>query len=159
MTVSIKQISLCLYLSFAWHMAIAQTNATEHSSEKSYFKADINYLSNLVYLGRKDSITTPYITSSIGYYHPSGFYASAAVFYIRPKPYQGIDLYTLDAGYDFKINDLFSGSVYAEKYFYNNSSNSIKSNISGMFDAALQADLGFLQINAEAGLSLQPKTM
>lgn len=149
----------CLFLLFI--IISCKMNAQDSSEDtktvKSYWKADLNYLNNLVYLGRADSLTTPYLTPSIAYYHKSGLYASAAVSYITAKPYRGIDLYTLDLGYEFAINEIFSGVIYGEKYFYNKTSNSIKSDISGMLDATIQADLGLLKFTAEAGLTFANK--
>src|SRR5277367_2583446 len=43
---------------------------------KSFWLANINYLSNNVYLGRKDSILSPYFTASLGYYHKSGLFVN-----------------------------------------------------------------------------------
>ena len=59
---------------------------------KSFWLANINYLNNNVYLGRKDSVPSPYITASLGYYHKSGLFVNASASYLM-EPGQGrIDL-------------------------------------------------------------------
>src|ERR1022692_354797 len=50
--------------------------------KKSYFQADVSFLSNNIFFGRKDSIATLYITPSFGYYHKSGFFVSALASYL-----------------------------------------------------------------------------
>ena len=147
-------ISLSIFIIFCFQ-AKSQTKIEE---KESYFKADLNYLNDLVYLGRKDSIAVPYVTATLGYYHKSGFYVSGALSYLPSSTQSKIDLITVDAGYDYTINDVFSGSVYGEKYFYNKSSNSIKSDISGVIDGSLTADLSAIQLGVDAGISFASKT-
>ena len=147
-------ISLSIFIIFCFQ-AKSQTKIEE---KESYFKADLNYLNDLVYLGRKDSIAVPYLTATLGYYHKSGFYVSGALSYLPSSTQSKIDLITVDAGYDYTINDVFSGSVYGEKYFYNKSSNSIKSDISGVIDGSLTADLSAIQLGVDAGISFASKT-
>lgn len=48
----------------------------------SYFKARIDYLSNSIYNGRKDSMVLPYYSPSLGYYDKGGFYISGTVSYL-----------------------------------------------------------------------------
>jgi hypothetical protein len=150
-----KKFGLCLgiLIFFCYHV----NSQNKSVKNESYFKADLNYLNDLVYLGRKDSIAVPYLTATLGYYHKSGFYLSGALSYSPSSTQSRIDLFTVDAGYDYTINDIFSGSVYGEKYFYNKSSNSIKSDISGVIDGSLTADLTALQLGIDAGASFASK--
>ena len=152
----IRILQLILFI-FIGVQSMAQTGKMDSKEKGSYFKADLNYLNDLVYLGRKDSLNLPYLTATMGYYHPSGFFITGALSYSPTASANKFDLFTLDAGYDFSINDVFTGSIYGEKYFYNKSSNSIKSNITGILDGSLSADLNFLQIGVEAGLSFASK--
>ena len=46
---------------------------------RSYFAAGISYLTNSVYNGRKDSLSTPYLTPTLGYYDKSGFFIAKNV--------------------------------------------------------------------------------
>jgi hypothetical protein len=147
---------LCIVLSFSVDSKSQKSNS-DNDTKKSYFKADINYLNDLIYLGRKDSIAYPYVTSTIGYYHTSGFYMSGAISYLAAANTSQIDLFTIDAGYEFDINNIFSGTVYGEKYFYNKSSNALKSDFKGIIDAALYANLNLVQLSIEGGVTFATK--
>lgn len=135
-----------LFLSslFLYNLSFGQTKKAKET--ESYFKASASYLSNAVYNGRQDSLVTPYITPSLGYYDKTGFYISGYVSYLSNSSGNRIDLFALDAGYDFNVNDKLSGSVYAEKSFYNQASTAIQSDIKGSIGGNLSYDLGLLQI-------------
>jgi hypothetical protein len=147
---------ICIVLSISVDSK-SQKSSSDTAPKKSYFKADLNYLSDLIYLGRKDSVAYPYITSTIGYYHTSGFYLSGAISYLAAANTSQIDLFTIDAGYEFDINNVFSGTVYGEKYFYNSSSNALKSDFKGILDAALYANLNLVQLSVEGGVTFATK--
>lgn len=70
--------SFCIVL-FLSLQASSQISKAKDEEKESYFKADLNYLNDLVYLGRRDSIAVPYLTATIGYYHKSGFYLTGAL--------------------------------------------------------------------------------
>jgi hypothetical protein len=126
------------------------------SKEKSYFKAELNYVSNSIYLGRKDSATLPYITPSIGYYHKSGFYASGSAAYSTTD--KRFDYFSLDAGYEFNISSKLAGSVYANKSFYNDSSSNVSSDIGAGLGAGLSYDFGFVELHGGVDISFASKT-
>ncbi|MEI8073786.1 MAG: hypothetical protein WCH78_03480 [Bacteroidota bacterium] len=150
---------LCLVVLFFSSLKCESQFSKSKSDEKeSYFKTDLNYLNDLVYLGRRDSLRVPYLSATVGYYHRSGLFISGALSYLSSKAESRIDLFTVDAGYEFSINDILSGSIIGEKYFYNKASNSIKSDISGILDASMNADLSAIQIGMEAGVSFATKT-
>ena len=95
----------------------------------SYFMSGLNYLSNNVYLGRKDTLVIPYISPYIGYHYKSGLYAKAMVSY---DPGKGrIDLLTLEAGYDHSFGDHFNGGLNLDKLYYNKNTTSIRANTNG----------------------------
>ncbi len=131
---------------------------TDSTKEASHWKLSGSYLSNSVYNGRKDSLATPYLTPSFGYFDKSGFYISASLSYLASATESHIDLFSLDAGYDFDLTNKFSGSVYANKSFYNSASTAIKSDISGSIGASLTYDLNVLQLTAGADLLFAQKT-
>jgi hypothetical protein len=137
--------------------AQGQSNASEVNAEKSYFKAGLSYLSNSVYYGRKDSLRYPYFTPTLGYYHKSGFYANASLSYLASKESR-IDLYTLEAGYEFELTHKLTGSLYADKYFYNQSSTNIQSDIKGNGGFTLSYNFGALQFNTGADVMFANKT-
>src|SRR5579863_10583979 len=49
--------------------------------KKSHFETSFNYQSNDVYLGRKDSSVLPYFIPEFSYYHKSGIFVSASLYY------------------------------------------------------------------------------
>lgn len=139
---------------------IDTTSISKDSSvkKKSYFKIDFNYENNSVYLGRKDSAMLPYFSPTFTYNHKSGTYISASMGYLSSASEKRIDYYSLDAGYEFDINDRLSGSVYANKRFYNDSSNNISSDIGGSLSTSFSYDFDFVTLSAGFGASFANKT-
>jgi len=125
---------------------------------KSYFQAGINYLSNNVYLGRKDTIAIPYINASVGYYHKSGLYVSGAASYLPNANPGRFDLFTIGAGYLFKIKK-FEGQVNADKYFYSSQSINVKSAIKESFDFFAAYNFGFIKITATPTLIISNESL
>ena len=115
-------------------------------SKNSYFKAALNYLSNAVYSGRKDSLVMPYFSPSLGYYDKSGFSISGSVSYLSSSSESRIDLFSLDLGYDFSISDKLSAGIYGNKSFYNKSSSVVGSEIKGSMGGYFTYDPGILSI-------------
>ena len=101
----------------------------------SYFKADVSYLTNNVYNGRKDSLRVPYVTPVIGYYHKSGLYAEASSSILTSSYAVRPDLSIVDAGYNYDKGKAFSGSLSGSKYFVSSHSASVKSQLRGSIDA------------------------
>jgi len=128
------------------HAQSSKRSKTDSAS--SYFKADASFLSNYIYNGRQDSLRTPYLTPTIGYYDKSGLWVSGSLSYLANPNDSRIDLYSLDIGYDFDLTDHFSGSVYANKSFYNDASTVINSALKGSIGSTISYDLDFLQVNA-----------
>ena len=88
---------LCLLLLlFVVTNLIAQgdknSGKVKSSEDKSYFLADVSYINDAVFLGRRDSIAAPYIFPSIGYYDKSGFFADASISYLTGSEENRIDL-------------------------------------------------------------------
>ncbi len=151
----IALLSFCITCGVAFSQAKKDT-ATK-SPEKSFFKIDANFINNSVYLGRKDSLNIAYLTPSIGYYDKRGFYISGSLSYLASGPKKRIDLFALSAGYDFSINDKFSGGVYVDKSFYNDSSDAVSSGINADLGANFSYDFGFLQAGLGTSISFARK--
>jgi hypothetical protein len=124
---------------------------------KSYFKIDGNFINNAVYLGRKDSMNVAYLTPSIGYYDKSGLYISGSLSYLTSGPKKRIDLFALSAGYDFSITEKFTGGVYVDKSFYNDSSDAVSSSVNADLGANFAYDFGFLQAGLGTSVSFAGK--
>ena len=143
---------------FTTSLLMAQGDKKTVVADSSYFKLSVGYLSNYVYTGRKDSLITPYISPSLGYYDKSGFYISGTLSYLSSGPYKSIDLFSLDIGYDFTATDKFSGSVYANKSFYKQTSTTITSDIKGSLGGSVSYDLDFLLASGGVDMILGTKT-
>ena len=96
---------------------------------KSYFMYGLNCLSDNVYLGRKDSVTLPYISPYIGYHFANGLYGKALASYA--PTHSRIDLLTIEAGYDHSFGEHFNAGISGDKFYYNKNSSSIRSSTTG----------------------------
>lgn len=116
-------------------------------AKKSYFKAQVSYLTNSVYAGRKDTAALPYLTPSIEYNHKSGFYASVSASYLANKNSR-LDVWNAEIGFSTDTIGRFSGSIYANKPFYNNNSGNVQSDVKFYTGAAISFDARYININA-----------
>lgn len=124
-------------------------NNKKVDNAKSYILTDISFQNDAVFMGRQDSITAPYIVPSIGYYDASGFFADASLSYLTKSSNNRIDLFLLTAGYQFKSNKL-SGALSGTKYFFNDNSYSIQSEIEADISAILSYDLAVFEASLTA---------
>lgn len=148
----------CLFiLSILFSSLVLQAQSDSATSNKSYFKFSGSYLSNSIYNGRQDSISTPYLTPSIGYFDKSGFYIIGSLSYLSSAKEKRVDLYSFDIGYDFSISKKLTGSVYANKSAYNQTSTAIQSDVKGSGGAVFSYDLNFLQVDAGADIMFANK--
>ena len=154
---NLKQITSLIFFSACM---VSSTFAQDSSknNKSSYFKLSTSYLTNSVYGGRKDSVTLPYITPSIGYYDKSGFFVKGSLAYLSATGNSRIDLFSLETGFDFTISDKLSGGIYASKYFYNNSSTSVRSEMKGGLGGNLDYDLGAITLSSGLDLSFSSQT-
>lgn len=134
---------------FFFHSSVAQSDST--TSVKPTLKFDLNYLSNNVYLGRKDSNTISYVTPGIFYTAPSGFFASANLSFVTQE--HRIDAVTLEAGYDLSAGN-FDANLSAMKSFYSQQSVNVRSAEQGGFNAYLSYETPYLTPVVNAGLAL-----
>ena len=141
------------FLIISYAVAAAQDST---NSAKSYFNASLNFINNSVYYGRKDSVATPYLTPSIGYYHRSGLYVEGSFSYLVSTGNSRVDLSTIGAGYDFSIGN-FQGQIAAEKFFYNSSSTNVKAEVQGDISAMALYDVGFMETFLQAGINFGTK--
>jgi len=154
-----KKALLSILLGVSLHAVQAQDDSTAKAASpaKSYGKLSVSYLTNSVYNGRKDSLITPYITPTIGYYAKSGFFADGSVSYLSRSGSDGIDLATVEAGYDFSIKN-FDGEIMGSKFFYNKNSTNTKSEINGSLSASAGYDFGFIHPTLQGSLSFGKST-
>jgi hypothetical protein len=158
-------------LSFLAFTAFAQTGTmpgtddktaagdkTDKSDETSSFKFGVTYISNNVYLGRADTVTTPVIVPQVKYTFKSGIYFSGSLYIIPNKPTQKLDGGDLEGGYDFDITEDLSGGASFTKLFYSPTSTQIASSISGTFNVNFDYDIADIitpSISADYDLNKQ----
>ncbi len=124
-------VSLFLCSIFYYNTSTAQ-DSTE--SKTSSFKYELSYLNDNVYLGRKDSVRVPYVSSSIGYYHKSGLYVTATASFLPTE--SRMDAYTIGMGYTFTLSK-WEGELGLERYFYNAQSYNVNAEVKGSASASL----------------------
>lgn len=127
-------------------------------AKKSYFKFSTSYLSNYVYNGRKDSIATPYITPSIGYFNKKGFDVSFSGYYLNLVNEHRFDFFSFDFNYNHEFTDNFSTGLVASRTFYNKSTSTLSSNIKGNIGANTDYDFGFIELFIEGDFLFSQKT-
>ena len=72
----------------------------QYEMGESYFSAEINFISDAVFMGRKDSIAAPYLYPSIEYHHKSGFYTEGSFSYLTKENQSRIDLALISLGFE-----------------------------------------------------------
>ena len=107
--------------------AFSQTGELD-STNKTHGLFQLEFNTNAIYLGRKDSLPTPYLSPTIGYYHKSGAFIEGSLSYLTRSTDARVDGGSLRAGYDFSVGN-FTGEAAAEKNFYNSNSTNVKSEI------------------------------
>ena len=113
--------------------------------DSSYTSISLNYISDAIYMGRKDSISAPYLYPSLTYYHKSGFYANASFSYLTKSNESRIDLFLLTAGFEFTIKK-FDGDISVTKYFFNEDSYNVISEVEADLTAAFRYDLDIINL-------------
>lgn len=132
---------LITVMSFAVSQSYGQKKSKKNGSDSADYVLGLDYQSDNIFSGRRDSVRTSYYTASIGYYRPSGFYLKGWVSY-QPSESR-VDVLTLDAGYSFNIRKL-NGDILLSKSFYNRSSYNVKAEIPGMLSTTFSYDNHFL---------------
>jgi len=124
-------------------------DSTKLNKMKSYILTDVSFQNDAVFLGRHDSIATPYLVPSIGYYSASGLFVDTSLSYLTKSIESRVDLFLLTAGYLFEIKKL-SGYVSVTKYFFNDMSYNIQSEIVADVSAIVSYDLNVIKTSLTA---------
>jgi hypothetical protein len=158
MGLSHKKLLSIIVSCFLLTNLFAQTDISAEKTKKSFFKFDVNYLSNAIYFARKDSSPVPYLRSSITYNNKSGFYVGAgmALLISGDEPVR-IDLAEINGGYSFSIGN-FDAGVYASKFFYSKASFAVGSELKGLTGVYIGYNLGPVSINGGGDLLFSTKT-
>jgi len=126
-------------------------------SKRSYLLASLSYLSNNVYLGRKDSVIIPYITPDIAYYFKSGFFLEGAASYVNSAAENRFDVVSFVAGYSFSSGH-YSGEATANKFFYSSQSTNVKADLKSSLSYYNSYDFGFITPTLTAALNVGTNT-
>lgn len=127
----------------------AKTDSLSDDIASSSFSASLTYLSDNVYLGRKDSVQLPYSTPELEYHFKSGIFFRASASYLSTE--NRMDDYTLAGGYSFTKNN-WNGEISVEKYFYSSQSYSVKSELTG--DVSANAGYNFGPVESDLSGSI-----
>ncbi len=155
-------VCLAIFVTGASHLIAQGSNKTNDNdpddpyNTKSYFMFGVNYLSDNVYLGRRDTAKIPYVSSYIGYHDKSGLYTKLIASYAPTK--RQIDLLTIEAGYDHDFGDHLNVGVDADKFFYNKNSNNIRSSTKGSAGVNGQYTNDIIEPQVSFNLDLNKKT-
>jgi hypothetical protein len=134
------------------------TDSLPHQHRKhSYLEAALSFQNNDVYLGRKPATTLPYYIPALSYYHKSGVFLSSSLDYLKNSQTSRIDLFTIDAGYMFTVHK-YEGTLTLTKYFYNNQSTNLASEIRSAIAYGNAYDLGFIKPRLTLTLNFSEKT-
>jgi hypothetical protein len=146
-----------LFLTFCIILICDRAAAQDSTEDKasSYAKVYLSYLSDNVYLGRKDSVRLPYISPSFAYYHKSGFFVSATTSYLPTE--SRMDAVVLSTGYSFSKKK-WEGEFSIDKDFYSSKSYSVKSEITGSGNAYIACDLDFIKPSFNGTISFGANT-
>lgn len=119
------------------------------AKEQSYALAGLAFTSDIVFLGRKSPVKSPYISASGGYYHKSGLFINGIVSYLAASQQNRIDLFTATGGYDYYKND-FTAGVSATGFVFNNKSYSVKSALTASLNTYAGYDFDILEVYTDA---------
>ncbi len=139
-------VALILVL-FSYSLMSQDKNTT--SSNSSYVSLSLNYISDAVFMGRKDSISAPYIYPTLLYHHKSGLYASGSLSYLTKANEGRIDVFLLTGGFDFTIKK-FDGDISLTTYFFNEDSYNVISEVGADVTALLEYDFDIINLGISA---------
>ena len=132
----IKIVTVISIALFSNELSGQNENNVSAVNDSSYVSLAVNFISDAVFFGRKDSISAPYLYPSLTYNHKSGLYTSGSFSYLTKSDQNRIDLFLISGGYQF-TSKKFDGDISLTKYFFNDDSynviSEVEADISGLF--------------------------
>lgn len=147
-----KKIKILLVLTAFFYCGIV-IGQNEKEKDSSYVSVDINFISDAVFMGRKDSITNPYLYPLITYHHKTGFYGTGSLSYLTKTDEGRVDLFLITAGFEFAIKK-FDGDISITKYFFNEDSYNVISEVESDITAQLVYDFNVVNLGIASSLYL-----
>ncbi len=141
-------------ISFIFSVSFAQ----DVPSKKSYGWAGIQYTSDAAYLGRKDSVSIPYITPQVGFVHQSGLYLLGSVSYLPRSGDNRIDVATITAGYDFSIGSHVYGGFEYDHNFFSDKSYSVLAGVTNSLNGYAGWSLSYIDLGVGADVNFGNET-
>ncbi|MFD0930978.1 hypothetical protein ACFQ0R_00045 [Psychroflexus salinarum] len=144
------KFSVLLLLIVGYHTSYCQTTTASEKRDKtkakSYFYLGLNFISDAVYMGRKDSISAPYAFPSITYYNKTGLYATGSLSYLTKSNESRIDLFLGTLGYEI-TTEKFRGDLSVTKYFFNTDSYNVISEVEADITASAGYDFDVIDVS------------
>lgn len=128
-----------------------QTNSNSTAESTSYAVAGLHFISDAIFLGRKDTVSAPYLYTSLEYHHKTGIYAEGSVSYLTKSDQGRVDLFVLSAGYE-KTLDKLNIDLSATKYFFNDDSYNVISAVEADITAHVIYDFDVLNLGWAASM-------
>ncbi|MEN9951922.1 MAG: hypothetical protein RLZZ520_190 [Bacteroidota bacterium] len=137
-------VIVAAYIQTAWGQGLLKHDSTQVGSNNKTSKVNLRlqYTSDWIYAGRKDSLPAPYLTPSILYAHHSGFFVKGFLSYLTSE--KRIDVWGVGGGYRMNKGNLYWG-IGGELRLFNDSSYAIQSAVSSMAYSYLAYDLPWLE--------------
>lgn len=110
----------------------------------SYLMADVTFMSDAVFMGRRDTVSAPYLMPSLGYFHKSGLFLDASFSYLMSSEDKRVDMALITTGFSFDQNR-WSGTVSGTAYFFNAESYNVRSESTGNLSGQISYDWGILE--------------
>jgi len=139
-------LAATLNLSFGQGLVKHDSTFFNKASQTSKVNLRLQYTSDWVYAGRKDSLPAPYLTPSILYAHHSGFYVKGFLSYLTSE--KRIDLWGVGAGYKTNKGNLYWG-IGGELRIFNDNSYAIQSSVNAMAYTYLAYDLPWIETTVD----------
>lgn len=99
----------------------------------TYTSIGANFLSNNVYMGRKDTVRLPYASAYVGYNHYTGLYVKGIASYAYTNRNGQFDLLSVQGGWDHLFGNRLLAGLYGAMNFNYRNSKSVRSDIQQSF--------------------------
>ena len=145
-----KKLTLIAFLLFTVINCFSQTNDPVKDTAKSESSLTFNllYSSNTVYLGRYDANYKSYLNPGLTYLNKTGLFVSLNSDYYPELKTNNITDYSFEAGYQFKLVEQLTGSVYFSSMHSNANSAKVNSGVGNTFGTYLSYDNDILNIGS-----------
>lgn len=120
------------------HKARDKDTADEKQPQRKLFiNPGFEYISDLTYAGRKNTLSTPVLTPYVNLILKKGFFLSTTGYVTAAKGHWGLDGASITPGYVFHLSKHFNGYISGTKYFLADSSSLILASLKGSLDAGI----------------------